>query len=88
MKVTKFVMSNASADRSRSNSLTIRAVIVRSAAISMASSRASIASQKLRWSQAGAPTLVNRGPAVVTHQSANASFEQGATTRFAIANAR
>ena len=34
-------------------------------------------------SQIDAPT--QRGPAVVAHQSANASFEHGATTRFAVA---
>ena len=47
-----------------------------------------MASQNRRWSVAATPTLVNRGPAVPAHQSANAIFEHGATTRFSVANAR
>src|SRR5674476_928890 len=47
MKVAKFVMSNASPDRSRPNSVTIAVLIARSAAASLSVSRASIASQLL-----------------------------------------
>ena len=49
---------------------------------------ACIASQNRRWSSAPAGTRMNRSAAVVFHQSANASFEHGATTRFNAANAR
>ena len=88
MKVAKFVMSNASPDRSRPNSVTIAVLIARSAAASLSVSRASMASQNRRWSVAATGSLVNRGPAVVAHQSAKASFEHGATTRLAVASAR
>src|SRR5674476_1208576 len=47
MKVAKFVMSNASPDRSRPNSVTIAVLIARSAAASLSVSRASMASQIL-----------------------------------------
>jgi hypothetical protein len=88
MKVAKFVMSSASPDRSRPNSLTMVVAIARSAAASLAVSRLSMASQNRRWPVAATGTLVNRGPAVVAHQCSKASFEHGATTRLAVARAR
>lgn len=47
---------------------------------------ACIASQKRRWPSTLALILVNRPAAVVFHQSAKASFEQGATSRCSAAN--
>ena len=47
-----------------------------------------IASQNRRWSNPAAGTLTHRSPAVVAHQSAKASFDRGATNRFAHASAR
>lgn len=47
-----------------------------------------IASQNLRWSRTAAGILVNRGAAVLAHQSLNPGFEHGATTRFSAARAR
>src|ERR1035437_3129913 len=88
MNVAKFVMSSASPDRSKPNSVTIAVAIAASAAASLAVSRASIASQNRRWSVAATGTLVNRGPAVVAHHCSKASFEHGATTRFKVASAR
>jgi len=88
MKVAKFVMSSASPDRSRPNSVTIVATIARSAAASWAVSRLSMASQNLWWSVAATGTLVNRGPAVVAHHCSKASVLHGATTRFNVASAR
>jgi hypothetical protein len=88
MNVAKFVMSSASPDRSRPNSVTIVAAIARSAAASLVVSRLSMASQNRRWSVAATRTLVNRGPAVVAHRCSKPSLLHGATTRLAVARAR
>jgi len=81
-------MSSASPLRSRPNSVTIAVLMARSTRASLSVSRWSIASQNRRWSVTATGTLVNRGPAVVSHQSAKPSFEHGATTRFNVASAR
>ncbi|MDJ0346495.1 hypothetical protein QMK19_36480 [Streptomyces sp. H10-C2] len=81
-------MSSASADTSRLNPSIMRKVIRRSISASADSGTFRIASQNRRWSSAAAGTRVIRSAAVVAHQSANAAFEQGATTRFSAASAR
>ena len=88
MKVAKFVMSRASPEMPSSNSPTTRMANRRSISTSAAASSASIASQNRRWSVAAAGSRSRRSPAVPAHQSAKASFDRGATTLFAQANAR
>jgi uncharacterized protein YfiM (DUF2279 family) len=66
----------------------MREVIRRSISVNIDSGTLRIASRNRRWSSAAAGTRVNRSAAVVTHQSANAAFEHGATTRFNAASAR
>ena len=87
MWVAKFVMSRASADTSRANRSIIAAEIRRSISTRSASDTARIASQNRRWSNASGATRAIRSPTVVAHQSANAAFEHGATTRPSVANA-
>jgi hypothetical protein len=89
MNVAKLVMSNTSPDISNPNSVIARAATRRWISTRSSSPTASMASQKRRWSSAAAASPGSSlGPAVVCHQSANASLEQGATTRFSVANAR
>src|SRR5660397_270131 len=81
-QVAKFVMSRATDEVSTPYSATIFA-----ATLLLISARCSaeiwfIASQKRRWSSFAALILVNRGPAVLTHQLEICAFEHGATTRF------
>jgi hypothetical protein len=88
MNVAKFVMSSASEPISTPNSPTMRTASRASISASCSALTACIASQNLRWSSTRAGILVNRSAAVVRHQSANPSFEHGATTRFSAASAR
>ena len=88
MKVAKLVMSSATEETSTPEDCTIRTAIVRLIFSSCLRVTACIASQNRRWSSAGAGILVNRAAAVVFHQSANAAFEHGATSRFSAASAR
>ena len=88
MSVAKFVMSSASPDTARSNSVAVRTASRRPTSTRTVSSRTSIASQNRRWSVAAAGSRTHLSAAVVAHQSAKASFEQGATTRFVVANAK
>ena len=88
MYVAKFVMSSANELMSRSNVSIIASASRCSISASCFTVIACIASQNRRWSSAPAGTFVNRTPAVVFHQSTNASFEHGATTRFSAANAK
>src|SRR5660397_266439 len=87
-QVAKFVMSRATDEVSTPYSATIFA-----ATLLLISARCSaeiwfIASQKRRWSSFAALILVNRGPAVLTHQLEICAFEHGATTRFSAAMTR
>jgi hypothetical protein len=88
MNVAKLVMSSANPARPSPNSATILRPSRISITRSSSSPRRSIASQNRRWSNAGRSRLTHRRPAVVSHQSAKARFEQGSTIRFAHANAR
>ena len=81
-------MSRATDEQSTPDHSTIRTAIVREISSSCSRVTACIASQNRRWSSAEAGILVNRSPAVVFHQSANAALEQGATSRFSAASAR
>ena len=81
-------MSNAIDEVSSPNTVMARAAIRRSISASASMSTACMASQNRRWSNAAAATGTRRSPAVPAHQSAKASLEQGATTRFIAANAR
>jgi hypothetical protein len=86
MKVAKLVMSSTRPDRSRLYSWTIRRKISPSISRRSWAEIRSIARQKCPWPAASAGNCVQRGPAVLSHQSAKASFEQGATTRLATAS--
>ena len=88
MKVAKFVMSSATDEQSSPNAPTARCAIAPLACSSCSSVTECIASQNRRWSRTVPGTPVNRGAAVLAHQSANPSFEHGATTRFSAASAR
>src|SRR5660397_294228 len=87
-QVAKFVMSRATDEVSTPYSATIFA-----ATLLLISARCSaeiwfIAAQNRRWSSFAALILVNRGPAVLTHQLEICAFEHGATTRFSAAMTR
>ena len=88
MNVAKLVISSATEDTSTPADRTIRTAIFSLICSSCSAVTACIASQNRRWSSAVAPILVNRSPAVVFHQSANAALEHGATSRFSAASAR
>jgi len=88
MNVAKFVMSSAIPDNPSSNSPAIATARRRSISASASASTACIASQNRRWSSAAAGNRTQRSAAALAHQSANASFERGATTRFAHASVR
>ena len=88
MKVAKLVISSATDDTSAPETRTTLAAIFSDACSSCSRLIACIASQNRRWSSALAGILVNRSAAVVFHQSANAAFEHGATSRFSAASAR
>ncbi len=88
MKVAKLVMSSATELTSRPECRTIATARASSAAASCAGLTACIASQNRRCPSTPVPILVNRSAAVVFHQSANPSFEHGATSRFSAASVR
>ena len=87
MNVAKFVISRATDEQSSPNACTARSAIAALACSSRSRVTACIASQNRRWSSTVPGTRVNRGAAVLAHQSANPSFEHGATTRFSAASA-
>lgn len=88
MKVAKLVMSSATEETSTPLTSINRSAIVWPIRSNCCAVTACMASQNRRWSRARAPILVNRSAAVDFHQSANAAFEHGATSRFSAANAR
>ncbi len=88
MNVAKLVMSSTSPDRSRAKRWTIRRPSSVSMARRSAVPRWSMASQNRRWSSAASGSGTHRGPAVLAHQSAKPSLEQGSTTRLAVASER
>ena len=88
MKVAKLVMSRATDDTSVPETSMIRSAIRRLISSRSCRLTACIASQNRRWSSTEAGILVNRSAAVVFHQSAKASFEHGATSRFSAASIR
>ena len=88
MKVAKFVMSRATDEQSAPDDSAMASAIRREISSICSRVTACIASQNRRWSSTSAPILVNRPAAVPDHQSANASLEQGATSRPRAASAR
>ena len=81
-------MSRATDEQSGPASPTIRSAIRPLIWSRSSSVTTCIASQNLRWSRTAAGIFVNRGAAVLAHQSLNPGFEHGATTRFSAARAR
>src|SRR5680860_909211 len=87
-QVAKFVMSRATDEVSTPYSATIFAATLLLISVRCSAEIWFIASQKRRWSSFAALILVNRGPAVLTHQLEICAFEHGATTRFSAAMTR